>query len=840
MYSVPLSRIPVLIGLLSFIASAAFGQMQVFATYKGNRLPAIALDDKALVVISDGHEERSYDLNDIEVRPTKNFGEGFVTISDVHADLNLLQQASAKERANPSAVRARYRATLTVDRKLSNCYGLLTFVNQGSIGMRLVPIGRLAAGHAKNIEIELMSDLSAIGSLHVLSNGEELRTTEHSAPYDLLKDYASLVKSVKGVPAVELLKLEETYPHVLSFDADRLATVRKRGTNKVIMILDLQANQKLSETAVAGVDDSVDDLTWISKNELVYIATVHDRGYAHALFLLDVVKGSTRKLLDEVNEVINAMPDHPEILELHSYSGGSMFMKYNVLTGKLYDYEDPDEGWFYFDAQGKARVTYDVVGARKFYKFRPTPTSRWRDIDDLVKQPGLKFNGKASEALDRVVDVHSVSPDGDTLYVSTRLGTDTFQLATFSMSQGVITKTIAKHPKYDLTTADGGFTRLLFAKNSTELVGIIAQAQKPQVIWLEPQYAAAQKSIDLAFPDHVNIPIDWAKDASTFIFYSFSDRDPGSYFLLQTKGGQLIPLLQLNQSLAGKALGQSKPISITTRDGQLIPGYVTMPPEPGPGLPPLLVLIHGGPMARDSWGFSPMNQFFATRGYVVLQVNYRGSSGYGAAFQKAGLRSRLDTVVLDDIADGVRQLITTHQVDPNRIAVMGASFGGWATYMCLAKYPELFRTGIAISAVSSWGKMLKDDRWSFDSKYAYAFWKAILQQQDYEANAKYIDPLLRVAEIRQPVFMVHGELDRVVHPTEARLMLDALKKQGTPVEAKSFVDADHSNWPIADRVEMLNEAAAFLERNLPEAAPQAAPSQAAAASEGNPAAGAVK
>lgn len=797
------------------VAAISSAQMQVLATFEGKRLPAVAYNDNALVVVDGRTKERTRDL-EIIVRATQTFGEGFVTITDVQSELNLLKNAPAKERANPGSVRTRYRATITANRKLSDCYGVLTFVNQGSVGTRLVPIGRLGEGHAKKLEVEMTNDVQLVGSLHVFSNGEEIRTNQHPEAYDVIKYYADLVSNVKGLPAAELLKLEERYPHELSLDATRFATVRERNSNKVIMVYDLKSMQKLSETAVAGEEDYVGDLTWVSNDKLVYIAPNHEVGYRLDLMLLDTVKGTKSMALDNILSVINSVPDHPEILELHSTKNGSLFMKYNALTRKTFDYEDPAEGYYLFDSQGNSRIKVWYDGAKRYYEFRPTPTSRWRDIDDLVKQPGLKFNGKSSDLLDRIVDIHSVGPDGDTLYISSRLGSDTFQLAAFSMSQGVITQTIAKHPKFDLNTADGGLTQLLFAKNSTTLLGMVFEAQKPRVIWIDPNYSAIQKQIDTTFPDHVNLPVDWSKDGETMIYFSFSDQDPGTYYLFLTKTAQVIPLLQLTENLKGKALGKTTPIEFKARDGAMIPSYVTSPPEASSKLPPLIVMIHGGPTVRDSWQFDPMNQFFATRGFVVLQVNYRGSSGYGAAFQTAGLRARLDTVLLDDIADGVRDLIAKKQVDPNRIVVMGGSFGGWATYLCLAKYPELFRSGIAIAAVTSWKKMQRDDRWLLNKKYSYVFWKALLKEQDYDNNAKYIDPLLRVAEIKQPVFMIHGEGDRVVHATEAKIMLDALKKQGAPVEAKSFPKAGHSNWSFSDRVEMLNEIAAFLERNLPD------------------------
>jgi dipeptidyl aminopeptidase/acylaminoacyl peptidase len=219
-------------------------------------------------------------------------------------------------------------------------------------------------------------------------------------------------------------------------------------------------------------------------------------------------------------------------------------------------------------------------------------------------------------------------------------------------------------------------------------------------------------------------------------------------------------------------------------------------------------------MARDSWKFDATNQFFASRGYTVLQVNYRGSSGYGAAFQKAGLHARLDTVVLDDIADGVRHLIEQKEVDPNRVVAMGGSFGGWATYLSLAKYPELYHAGIAIAAVANWRKTLRDDRWTFGNEQAFKFWKTLLGRENFTEDEKHIDPFLRASEIKQPVFIIHGERDNIVNATEARLMLDALKKHNPNVQARSFPNATHTYWPFTDRVVRLNEIAAFLDRHL--------------------------
>jgi len=811
-----------------FLGAPVCAQIQGFSSYKGKPLPIGTYHDTYLMVLEDGHDCQTYDL-DVQVRPAKHFADGFITVADVQSDCDLLKHAAASERADPDAFRAHYSATITADRGLSDCYGLLTFVTQGSVGTRLVAIGHLGAGSAKKIDVKLHSQVNSFGSLHVFSRGEEVRSNQHPGPYDVFEYYAGLVKNVKGLPAAELLKYEEIHPYRLSDDGRMLATIVKREQKKTVVVYDLESMKQVSETEVAGAEDFVGYMHWVSDHQVAYVAESHNADFDQNLYVLDAQKGTTKKLVENVIAVVASLPDHPEVLELHTWMDGSVFSKYNVLQEHSYEVEDPTTASYLFDAQGKPRVEIRYRGTKRYYACRPTPDSRWRDLDDIVKQPGLKFNADSSDDLDRVVDIHSVGPDGDTLYISTRLGTDKFVLAAFSMSQGIIKQKIAEHPQYDLTTSDNGEARLLFAKKSPQLLGMIYEGQKPRVIWVHPYYAAVQKSIDATFRDHVNLPVDWSADGNTFIYFSFNDRDPGTFYAFRPKKPELIPLLQLNERLKDKSLGKMIPYAFTSRDGAKIPGYLTLPPDEQPALPPLLVYIHGGPMARDTWGFRAENQFFATRGYAVLQVNYRGSSGYGQAFQTAGLRARLDTVVIDDIADGVRSLINAKKVDPNRIAVMGASFGGWATYLCLAKYPDLFKAGVAISAVSNWGQAIADDRWKLRNEGGAAFWRALMKRQNYSENAKYIDPLRRVAEIKQPVFIIHGENDRVVLATEARAMLKALKKEGAPVEAKSFVHASHSDWTFGDRVERLNEIAGFLQRSLPEPA-EVAPKAVATAS----------
>jgi dipeptidyl aminopeptidase/acylaminoacyl peptidase len=353
---------------------------------------------------------------------------------------------------------------------------------------------------------------------------------------------------------------------------------------------------------------------------------------------------------------------------------------------------------------------------------------------------------------------------------------------------------------------------------------MIYEAERPEVIWLDPDFKAVQVAMDKTLADHVNLPIDWSEDGSTFIYLSASDRDPGTFYVFRPFQSTLIPLLALGDRLKGKKLARTVPFDYAARDGASIHAYVTFPPDPSPGLLPLVVDIHGGPMERDVWGFNPETQFLATRGYVVLQVNYRGSSGYGATYQKAGLRARLDTVVIDDIADGARHLINEGKVDPSRIGVIGASFGGWATYMSLIRYPDLYRTGVAISAVSHWRSFLKDDRSKYDNKASYAYWKSLLDSQGFKTDEALIDPLLRAAELKQPIYVIHGTLDHIVSVEEATMMTKTLQKTNSQVESLIFPQAGHTyyEWGFYDKVRRLNEIGEYLDRHLKAGTPAAA------------------
>ncbi|HLP06851.1 MAG TPA: prolyl oligopeptidase family serine peptidase [Opitutaceae bacterium] len=792
---------------MAILQATLCAQIEVRAKYEGDWLPVVAVSGDRAFVLKDGKRQAA-SLVDVQVQPGTAFGAGQVTIGKIVADLDPQKNASAKERSRPDRVLFRYSAEVTSAEDLPDCYAVLVSVSNGSVCVNVQPLGRLRAGQAKRVEVETRVRADKVSDLHVFSGTLELRSNLVTAPYDARALWAELSGDSAGLSATELCDAEEGVPLALSRDGKFLATTRERGDHFGVLVYDLASMEVVCEVPADKEYRAVESLTWAGP----HVAFVVDR----KLKLLEVEKRACVVLRDGVERILTSAEQKPHILALiveGSRAWERLTVAYDTQKRRTAEWDDLEYGLTLFDPNGEPRLCYDFEGASKVYRVRIGTSSRWVPLDSTVKQDGMKFSVRGDEMLDRKVQIESLGADGDTVYVSSRLNSDTFQLAAYSLSQGRITRMIAGHPKYDLTGSDFNVCELLIHRATSEPVGIVYHGEKPKVLWFDSGFAAVQKLVEGQFPGQSVIPLTWADDGGTFIYYVGSDQNPGVYYAFRPRGGKLIKLFSCSERLDPARLAKTTPFDFVARDGAKIHGYLTLPPQAGTTAMPLIVDIHGGPMARDSWGFNATNQFFATRGYAVLQVNYRGSSGYGAAYQAAGLRARLDTVVLDDIADGVHAALAKANIDPKRIAVMGASFGGWATYMSLIKYPELFRAGIAISAVSHLRDQQKDLRRGFD-RYAYAVWQDILGRKDFAETERFIDPLLRAGELHQPIFIMHGGLDWVVEPTQADLMLRALQKHNTNVRSKVFPNAAHSYWSQFDRVVRLNESETFLRKYL--------------------------
>ena len=255
------------------------------------------------------------------------------------------------------------------------------------------------------------------------------------------------------------------------------------------------------------------------------------------------------------------------------------------------------------------------------------------------------------------------------------------------------------------------------------------------------------------------------------------------------------------------------PIKYQARDGETIYGYLTLPAGDKKSGLPFVVMPHGGPFVRDTWQFDPLVQFLANRGYAVLQMNYRGSPGYGTEFYEKGKRE-IGRGMQDDIEDGTRWAIAKKWADPNRIAILGASYGGYSALFALGHNPELYRCGISIAGVTDWPDISKE-RKGEEYKYAYLHFREWIGDPKHDGTfLASISPANFAAKITAPVLIVQGKEDRIVPPKQARKMVDALEKAGRPPQTLYLSGEGHSVVSEKNRTKLFLEIEKFLAKHL--------------------------
>jgi dipeptidyl aminopeptidase/acylaminoacyl peptidase len=294
--------------------------------------------------------------------------------------------------------------------------------------------------------------------------------------------------------------------------------------------------------------------------------------------------------------------------------------------------------------------------------------------------------------------------------------------------------------------------------------------------------------------------------------FSWSAKDPGSYYIFDLDKKQLQPLFATCPWIKPEQMAEVYPISYKSRDGLVIHGYLTVPAGKEPKNLPLVVFPHGGPFARDSWGFHSDPQFLASRGYAVLQMNYRGSPGFGESFFEKGHR-HIGREMQDDITDGTRWAIAQGIADPHRIAIMGWSFGGYSVLMGLTREPELYRCGIDLAGVTDWKAILNYDLEI--STFGKEEMADLLGDPGKDAaDLNEISPVNHVDKIRAPLLFVYSKDDTTVPFEQARLLRDALDKAHKPYEFVSKFNEGHGFYTYEHRLELYQRIDKFLAANM--------------------------
>ncbi|MEO6394025.1 MAG: S9 family peptidase [Pyrinomonadaceae bacterium] len=357
----------------------------------------------------------------------------------------------------------------------------------------------------------------------------------------------------------------------------------------------------------------------------------------------------------------------------------------------------------------------------------------------------------------------------------------------------------------------GGAT---FSNLTKETIATTYEDDKTRIYWKDKKFEADYKLIKSRLGDREIAFGSSTKDERKFIVSTFSDVDPGTVWLFDRDTKNLTTLYQVREKLPRAALAEMKPVRYPSSDGLEIPGYLTLPRGIEPKNLPLIVVPHGGPWGRDSWGYSSMAQFLANRGYAVLQPNFRASTGYGKKFIDAG-NNQWGDKMQDDLTWGVKYLVAQGIADPKRVGIMGGSYGGYATLAGVTYTPDLYAAAVAIVAPSNLITLLGSIPPYWES-IRTLFHTRMGNPNTADGKAQLIrqSPLTYADKIKTPLMVVQGANDPRVNKAEADQIVIALRDRNYPVEYLLAPDEGHGFQRPVNNLAMFAEAEKFLAKYL--------------------------
>ena len=525
------------------------------------------------------------------------------------------------------------------------------------------------------------------------------------------------------------------------------------------------------------------------------VIALDDDGGAPAIMFGN--RSTSLEYIHSLGAVIDSLPDDPANVLMEAWEplrGLPALYKVNVNSGDAVVQEygmSRTTDWL--TQNGVAMVRFDELNsAVSRVMVRERGAADWKPMQ-------LRRNDQ-----DRDIDIYGASEKPGVFYGAARLaGEDKVSLR-----------------EIDLATLKWGPPMVTPAKVDVQVVHLDQRNRHVWTSWAEDRrvyeftdkaFAPHFSAIEKYFGPELSITLREVDDERAhYLGVASGPREPGVHFLYDRKSHAVTELGNAHPHLTAARLSSVHSLAVKTRDGAEIRAYVTQPASGTPG--PLVVMPHGGPEVRDEWGFDPWAQILAAQGWWVLQPNFRGSGGYGLDFAKQGWRHWGDRMQ-EDVEDATAQAISQFKLDASRVAIFGGSYGGYAALMGAVRKPDLYKAVVSMDGVSDLIEQLKWERSQDPSseKYLYDFWsKRIGDPVADEAMLIQASPRRRAAEIKAPVFLMHGFLDDVVPLDQSRMMAKALTAAGKKVELWEIPKEGHSPSTRRKDRERLDRVVAFL------------------------------
>jgi dipeptidyl aminopeptidase/acylaminoacyl peptidase len=428
---------------------------------------------------------------------------------------------------------------------------------------------------------------------------------------------------------------------------------------------------------------------------------------------------------------------------------------------------------------------------------------------EILRVDGDKLEKVYSCGVVESCGIHRFHTDGKRVYLETNKGAlDLTQLVLFDPATGK-EELVSIDPRKRVDVGSP-----IFSDKSEELVGVMYEDDRANIVWLDKAYEADYEWLRKQFPGRDVNPYSSTEDEKLWLVSANGDTEPGQTYLYDRATKKLTPQYRIREKIVREHLAPMQAIRYKSSDGMEIPAFLTLPKGVEAKNLPLIVLPHGGPWSRDTWGYDGIAQYLANRGYAVLQSNFRASTGYGKKFLNAG-NMQWGEKMQDDLTWGVKHLVAQGTVDPKRVGIMGGSYGGYATLAGLAFTPDVYAAGVSIVGPSNLITLL-DSIPPYWESIRKMFVERMGDPKTAEGKAQLMkqSPLNSAEKIKSPLLVIQGANDPRVNKAESDQIVVALRERGFPVEYIVAPDEGHGFQRPVNNMAAFATAEKFLAKHL--------------------------
>ncbi|SER75193.1 S9 family peptidase [Pedobacter rhizosphaerae] len=605
-------------------------------------------------------------------------------------------------------------------------------------------------------------------------------------------------KEEKIIPVDDFFKTQDKAYYRISPDGKSLSYLKLRDKKLDLFVENLASGSSVQLTHLT--DKSISFYFWTSNNELVYYTEDDSNDRKSDLFVIN--KDGSRQVQLSSNEktrlrvIEDQLIDDKYIIVASNKRDSTVFDVYrlNVRNGKM-DIAAKNPGnvteWM-TDNKGvlKIAVASDGVNETLFYRenesqpFSPVITNNF----ETTLQP-IAFS----------------EDEPNVLFAISNVNRDKNALVALDLKTGKEKQVLFANDTLNVVDAK-------YSRTKRKMIFVTCETWKKNKFYLDESTKQTYTKIEKLLPGSEWRIMDKDKADGVFVVRTFTDRNPGSYYLYTASQNKLKKLTDINSSIKEEDMSEMKPICYKSKDGLKINGYLTLPKGKKATNLPLVVVPHNGPGLRNSWGYNADVQFLANRGYAVLQVNYRGSSGYGKAFYAAGLKQWSDKIQ-EDVNDGVKWLVAKKIVNPKKVAIYGNGLGGYIALNCLYKNPDIYACGGSNSGVINLFSYLKTIP-PFLKSNLQMYYEIVGNPVTDTEYMRFASPVFHADRFKSPVFIAQNPKDPRVNVAEGVQFIKELKKRNVPV---TYIEKEEGpNWVIRQqsRTALYKALEEFLHNNL--------------------------